>query len=311
MIIENPAVGYLGTRFVTLSFPVSQHYWDQIVSNGYLNFNPDLFEDSLPTPPYTLIELEIIGTDKGIKQQIDSNNELTLNYSEWNILNCTIDGKKYPTFFSSLDWEHLPDSFTENIVSFISRKTAGSYAGELIPAEAMESLLKKMILGLENAAVSGPSSLAEISVALMKGLVSNSAGTTLSVREQVEEYLRAENIPVDFEESSFYFQVTRDKISWSVEICLAEEDGVLTVYSSTPLEPGKEGLTGLLRNINELNRTINYGNYEYSPSLDRLYFKTALPVIGNRIGYELITETMGHNLQNMAGIMAVLDKIAP
>lgn len=311
MIIENPVVEYVGTQFVKLVFPLSRERWDEIVTKGLFNFNEDLFEDVLPPRPYLEIVISIIGPVNAYNDRIKINQELVFNYSEWSIFACRINGVIYPTFFNSLDWNNLESSFTDAILAFASRKATGIYAGEMVSAPALESLLKKMITGLQDGVPTEPSAVASMTAELMKDFISSGSGPALSMQEQVEEYLGSQNIPIDFSEHSFYFYVDYKNTGWSVEITLLQDDSVLAAYSSIPLNEGKNGINALLEVLNELNLTIGYGNYEYSQSLKRLYFKNALPIIGNRVVPELMNDLMGHNYKQMAGILAVIDKIAP
>ncbi|MES2373015.1 MAG: hypothetical protein V4557_10590 [Bacteroidota bacterium] len=311
MVIENPVLESVGTQFIRLTFPFTAEAWEEAVAKGHFNFSEELFEEVLPSGPYHEIIISIIGPAKVYNDQVKAEQKLVLNPTEWIIASCKINGVVYPTFFNSLDWNDPSADLTDAILGFTSRKAAGIYAGELVSAPALESLLKKMITGIQNGASTEPSAVAETTAELMKNFIGPGKGTSISIQEQVEEYLKSQEIPIDFSESSFYFDVDHENKGWSVEITLVPEDNVLVAYSSIPLSEGKNGIHALLEALNELNLTIGYGNYEYSQFLQRLYFKNTLPIISNRVIPELMNDLMEHNFKQMAGMLAVIDRIAP
>ncbi|MES2004827.1 MAG: hypothetical protein V4450_09930 [Bacteroidota bacterium] len=312
MIIKNPDISYIGTQYIQLRVPLTRQNWEDITTHQLFNFTKDLFETDLPDPPYHEILFNIIGPLEPYRSQIAAKQDLTLKHTEWIIFDCTINGVIYPSFFAGLDWNNPASSLTtESIIRFISRKTAGNYAGELVSAPALESALTKMISGLKNGVPDQTSSVANIAAELMKGMHIADSGPALSVKDQVEEYLRSQDIPIDFSENAFYFHVDYAQAGWSVEITLSQEENTITAYSSIPLSEEKNGLHHLLEVLNQFNLTIGYGSYEYSQALQKLYFKNAVPVIGNRVMPELMNELMGHNFKQMAGIAAVIDKIGP
>jgi len=310
MTINHPVIEKIGDRLISLAFIITPQEWEEIQHNGRFNFNSNLFEDLLPATVTGEVKMSLIGS-ASLVENIDTTQELILKDSEWQILSCQINGRSYNTFYSSLNWSGLPGSFTGSIVSFASRKVAANYPGELISEKALEASINRMITGLQGSAPEDPSSVATIAAELMKGFITSRENPVPSVREQVQEYLVAAGIPVDFSESSFYFHVDYEKTGWSSEINLLPEDNVLALYSSIPLNEGKNGIAALLEALNELNLSISYGNYEYSASLKRLYFKNAFPVIGNRMIPEMLDEVMGQNFKQMGGILAILDRIAP
>lgn len=308
MIINHPVIEKISDRLICLAFTITLQEWEDIQDNGRFNFNSNLFEDALPATATGDIMISLIGSASLVE---DNMQELVLKDPGWHILSCRINDRSYPTFYSSLNWSDLPDSFASSIISFASRKVAGNYPGELISEKALEASINKMITGLQGNAPEDPSSVATIAAELMKDFITSHESPIVSVREQVQEYLVTQGIPINFSESSFYFHVDHEKTGWNTEINLLPEDNVVALYSSVPLNEGKNGIAGLLEILNELNLSISYGNYEYSVSAKRLYFKNAFPVIGNKMVPEMLDEVMGHNFKQMGGILAIIDRIAP
>lgn len=279
MRVVNPEINF-SSGLVTLRFPITSLELREVRQKRIFNFQEILFQKDLPITSFreafiTIISdsINVIGFDEST--EFNDQVGLELESDKWQILSLEFDDIIYPTFYLLRKQGKLQGSLVQAMMNFaVDRSTQNENLSSASKHLVIESVSDFIKLGID-----GISEEHGIEKNLKKVL---SGIGDLYNREQyrlsVENFLTFKDIPFDCEENSYYFSANSSSFSWGAELSLLEDVEGITLYSYIQLELEEAIVDSLLRDLNSINQSLSFGNFQFSIEEQVLYYRNNLNI---------------------------------